>query len=88
VELNTRTIPGSVLEFHGKDSIEVLTGSGSSIKLVYNQQDLGTLGQFGQAVSKIFGAKTEITATPSITPTPTVTLRPTRTQIPTATPRP
>lgn len=85
VELNTRTIPGSVLEFHGKDSIEVLTGSGSSVKLVYNQQDLGTLGQFGEAVSKIFGAKTEITATPSITPTPTVTLRPTRTQIPTAT---
>lgn len=87
-ELNTRTIPGSVLEFHGKESIVLLTGSASSIKVIYNQRDLGLLGEYGQSMIRIFGPSIEITATPSITPTPTITLRPSVTPIITKTPAP
>ncbi|HWS23886.1 MAG TPA: helix-turn-helix domain-containing protein [Anaerolineales bacterium] len=93
-KLNTRGIAGNVLEFNGDEEVQVLTGSGSSIKVIYNGQDLGTLGQYGEPVLRIFSIKGIITPTPSITPSPTITLtpsitpRPTLTPIPSATPRP
>jgi len=93
-KLNTRGIAGNVLEFNGDQEVQVITGSGSSIKVIYNGQDLGTLGQYGEPVLRIFSVNGIITPTPSITPSPTITLtpsitpRPTLTPIPSATPRP
>ena len=93
-KLNTRGIAGNVLEFNGNQEVQLLTGSGSSIKVIYNGQDLGTLGQYGEPVLRIYSMNGIITPTPSITPSPTITLtpsitpRPTLTPIPSATPRP
>jgi len=86
--LNTRGAAGSALEYHADNSVEVLTGSGRSVKVIYNGQDLGNLGNYGESVLRIFSANGVITPTPSITPTPTITPSPTITPRPTLTPRP
>jgi cytoskeletal protein RodZ len=80
-----RVTPGSAYTFAGNDRIELLTGDASSLRVYFNQQDLGPLGSFGQVVERIFTISGVETATPShpststlaptgtVTPTPTVT---------------
>ncbi|MFZ5884628.1 MAG: RodZ domain-containing protein [Chloroflexota bacterium] len=89
-----RVIPGNAYLFEAEQQIEVLTGSGGAIRLVYNGQDMGLMGGFGQIVHNIYLANEIITPTPLPTPSPTVTappsptLRPTRTPVPSNTPLP
>jgi len=89
-----RVIPGNAYLFEAEEQIEVLTGSGGAIRLVYNGRDMGLMGGFGQIVHNIYLANEIITPTPLPTPSPTVTappsptLRPTNTPPPSATPRP
>lgn len=87
-KINTRGIAGNVIEFNGDEEVQILTGSGSSIKVIYNGQDLGTLGQYGEPILRIFSPNGIVTPTPSITPSPTITLTPSITPRPTLTPRP
>ncbi len=90
-----RVTPGSAYTFAGNDRIELLTGDGSSLRVYFNQQDLGQLGSFGEVVERIFTISGVETATPSVpstsTPAPTGTVTPTPTVTPkgpTATPSP
>jgi cytoskeleton protein RodZ len=90
-----RVIPGSAYSFAGNERIELLTGDASSLRIYFNQQDLGQLGSFGEVVERIFTLSGVETATPSVpstsTPAPTGTVTPTPTvtlQGPTATPSP
>jgi cytoskeletal protein RodZ len=90
-----RVTSGSAYTFAGNDRIELLTGDASSLRVYFNQQDLGPLGSFGQVVERIFTISGVETATPSVpstsTPAPTGTVTPTPTvtpQGPTATPSP
>jgi len=90
-----RVTPGSAYTFAGNDRIELLTGDGSSLRVYFNQQDLGLLGSFGEVVERIFTLSGVETATPSVpstsTPVPTSTITPTPTVTakgPTATPSP
>jgi cytoskeletal protein RodZ len=96
VEQEGRVVPGFAKTFDGAKSIEVLTGSGSAIQILFNQHNLGPMGDFGQVVDLIYaltGPQTP-TMTPSLTPTltprfqKTATLTPTLTltRTPTATP--
>ncbi len=90
-----RVTPGSAYTFAGNERIELLTGDGSSLKVFFNQDDLGQLGAVGEVVERIFTISGMETATPefpstsnpvptgTITPTPTGTLKG-----PTATPSP
>jgi cytoskeletal protein RodZ len=80
VEFDGRVIPGAAHAFSGSETIEVLTGNAAGVQLIYNGEDLGTMGVFGQVVNTIF--------TPSGIqyPTPTITLTPTNTPRTTATP--
>lgn len=87
-KINSRGIVGNALEFHGNEEIQLITGSGRSIKAIYNGQDIGTLGNYGEPVLRIFSKNGIITPTPSITPSPTITLTPTITPRPSLTPRP
>lgn len=86
--LNTRGIVGNALVYHAEEMVEILTGSGRSVKVIFNGQDLGTMGNYGESVLRIFSPSGVITPTPSITPTPTITPSPTITPRPTLTPKP
>jgi cytoskeleton protein RodZ len=90
-----RVMPGSAYTFAGSERIELLTGDGSSIKVYFNQEDLGQIGAVGEVVERIFtisGVETPTPAFPSTsTPIPTSTVTPTPTgnpKGPTTTPSP
>ncbi len=88
VEQEGRVAPGTVLPFQGNERIEVLTGSGSAVHVLFNQHDLGTMGNFGEVVNLIYtidGAQTP-TPTPSPTPTATPRFQKTGSPVPTFTP--
>lgn len=87
-----RVEPGSAYPYNGNNQIEILTGSGSAIQIVYNQTDLGVMGVFGEVVDRIYTQNSileptaTITPIPSITFTPTITPRLSKTPSPTQTP--
>ncbi|MFH1907224.1 MAG: hypothetical protein ABIL11_07575, partial [Chloroflexota bacterium] len=75
---------GSAYPFDGDDQIEVLTGDGSAVQIIYNQADLGVMGTFGEVVNRIYTPKNILNPTP--TPKPTSTATPRFTPIPSKTP--
>jgi cytoskeleton protein RodZ len=87
-----RVTAGGAYPFDGKNQIEVLTGNGAAISVLFNQSDLGPMGSIGEVVNRIYTANAilnptaTITPSPTITPTPTVTPRPTLTPLPGITP--
>lgn len=85
VAFSGRAIPGNAYPFSGSERIELLTGNAAGLQVLYNQEDLGSLGNTGQVVDLIFLADSMITPTPAFTPTATPTQRPTMTLQPTAT---
>jgi len=74
VKLEGRILAGSAYPFDGNARIEVLTGDGSSIQIIYNTTNLGVMGTYGEVVDLIY--------------TPQDVLKPTQTPLPTATPTP
>jgi hypothetical protein len=78
VEFDGRILPGSIYGFAGEELVEITTGNGAGLQVLYNGQDLGTLGNFGQVINFV------ITVDGVQTPTPTITLSP----MPTATETP
>ncbi len=93
VEFEGRVTTGTAYPFDGNTQIEVLTGNGRAISIMYNQNNLGPMGNFGEVVDRIYTANAILiptatnTPTPSITPTPTITLVPSATLRPSSTPR-
>jgi hypothetical protein len=88
IKQDGRVAVGAALTFDGNDRIEVLTGSGSAVQIIYNQADLGMMGSFGEVVNRIYTVKGIETPTPTTSPTPTVTPKPSPTIRPTLTLRP
>jgi cytoskeleton protein RodZ len=88
VELEGRVEPGSAYPFSGYDQIEILTSNGAAIEIVYNQNNIGLMGEFGQIVDLIYTSSAILSPTATITPTPTITPIPSRTPLVTATPLP
>jgi hypothetical protein len=84
VEFDGRVIPGTAYGFAGQEYVEITTGNGAGLQVFYNDQDLGTLGAFGEVINYV------ITVNGVQTPTPTITLSPTATGTPevTLTPTP
>jgi cytoskeleton protein RodZ len=91
-----RTIPGNAYPFEGEQSIEVLAGNGSALRVIYNQRDMGLLGGFGQIASFIYTADEILVPTPEVPPTvtntpfisPTPSITPSPTVTPSLTPTP
>jgi cytoskeleton protein RodZ len=81
-----RVTPGSAYSFAGNVRIELLTGDGSSLKVFFNQEDLGQIGAVGEVVERIFTISGVETATPAFpstnTPVPTGTVTPSPTGSP------
>jgi hypothetical protein len=75
-----------VYPFGGNKQIEVLTGSGSAIRILYNKSDLGLMGSLGQVVDRIYTPLSILNPTPTNTPTITITPVPSKTTRPSSTP--
>jgi cytoskeleton protein RodZ len=80
-QFDGRVLAGSVYAYAGQELIEIVTGSGSALQVFYNEQDIGVLGTYGEAVNFVITIDGAQTPTPTITPTstatPTVELTPT-----------
>lgn len=76
-----RALPGEVFEFQGESSVEVLTGNGAGVRVIYNGQDQGLMGDLGQVVVRLWTLGGVLTPTATQTNTPTITPTPTNTQI-------
>lgn len=91
-EYNGRTIPGNAYSFEAEQNIEILAGNGEALRVIYNQNDLGLLGGFGQVSHYVYTVDDVFVPTPEIPPTPTntpfVSPTPSNTPTPTATPIP
>lgn len=79
---NGRVIAGNAYQYNANQTIELLTGNAAALDIVFNQNDLGILGSFGQPLHLIFSSQGIQTPTPLFTNTPTAT------QLPTLTPQP
>jgi hypothetical protein len=77
-----RAAAGEILEFQGQSTIEVVTGNGGGVRAFYQGEDTGLMGEFDEAVLRIWSAAGLITPTP--TATPAVTATPTPSATPTA----
>ncbi len=82
VEFDGRVIPGSAYAFAGTDYVEITTGNGAGLQVIYNDLDLGVLGAYGEIIDFV------ITINGVQTPTPTLTLTSTETPEVTQTPTP
>jgi cytoskeletal protein RodZ len=87
IELEGRILAGSAYPFDGSERIEVLTGKGSAVRIIYNQTNLGVMGTIGEVVDLIYTPKNVLKPTPTPLPTPTATPRVTPTATRTPTPR-
>jgi len=87
IKLEGRILAGSAYPFNGSERIEVLTGDGSAVQIIYNQSDLGVMGTFGEVVDLIYTPKNILKPTPTPSPTPTATQPSTPTPSSTPTPR-
>jgi cytoskeleton protein RodZ len=95
-QFDGRISEGTAYSFSGNNQIEVLTGNGAGISILFNQGNLGPMGHFGEVVDRIYTANAILnptatdTPTPTISPTATVTPRysptATQTKTPLATP--
>ncbi|TES89934.1 MAG: helix-turn-helix domain-containing protein [Anaerolineales bacterium] len=70
VEFEGRALPGSNLPFTGQQQIEILTGNAAALQIFYNDQDMGTLGIFGEVINVIYTRDGVIL--PTALPTPTL----------------
>lgn len=80
IEYDGRIIPGTAYGFAGKERVEITTGNGAGLQVLYNDQDLGILGAYGEVINFV------ITVHGVQTPTPTITTTPSQTQVPGMTP--
>jgi hypothetical protein len=66
-----RMLPGEEQTFTGLESVEVTTGNGAGVRIYYNGQDQGPMGDVGQVVSRVWTLDGVLTPTPTQTQTPT-----------------
>ncbi len=86
VEFLGRVVPGNAYAFSGTKKVEILTGNAAGLQIIYNQTDLGTLGDLGEVVGLVFVPEGIQTPTPAAPPTSTPTKLSTITALPTSTP--
>ena len=68
-----RAAAGELLEFQAQRTIEVVTGNGGGVRAFFQGEDTGLMGEFGEAVIRIWSEGGLITPTPTATPQITAT---------------
>lgn len=71
IEFEGRMLPGSAYTFSGDQEVSVLTGNGAALQVFFNEEDLGTMGIYGEVVDRVFTPEGLVLPTPTITATPT-----------------
>ena len=69
-------------DFLGEERVEVSTGNGGGIRVIFNGQDQGLMGDIGQVVTRIWTPRGAQTPTPTQTLTPTASPETTETATP------
>lgn len=77
VEFEGRVVGGSVYNFAGAEQVQLLTGNGAGLRVVYNGFDLGVLGTYGQIIDRIFTPTGITEPTPTAAPTLETSAEPT-----------
>jgi cytoskeletal protein RodZ len=89
VAFEGRLAPQETRKFEADDQVVVLTGNGAALRIKYNGEDLGLMGNMGEVISRVYLITGVATPTATIPPTPTntplVTITPTPTLTPTFT---
>ena len=88
IKFQGRAISGSAYTFDGNKTIGVLAADGALVQIVYNQTNLGPMGNPGEITEMIYTPQGILLPTPTVTPTPTRTPRVTPTITPSITPSP
>lgn len=70
VAFEGRTQPGGTYPYSANERVELKTGNGAALKVLYNQSDLGVLGSFGEVIERTYTISGVQFPTPTITPTP------------------
>lgn len=83
-----RAAPGQALPNYVGQVVEVWTGNAGGLRVVYNGQDQGLLGDLGEVVIRLWTTQGVLTPTPTQTPTPTETPKVSPTPEASPTPRP
>ncbi len=78
---------GTAYPFDGNTQIEILTGNGAAVSILFNQSNLGPMGNLGEVVDRIYTANAILNPTATFTPTPTITPIHSLTPTPSPTPR-
>jgi len=73
---------GEQHDFLGEERVEVSTGNGGGIRVIFNGQDQGLMGDIGQVVTRIWTPRGAQTPTPTQTLTPTASPEMTETATP------
>lgn len=81
-----RVTPGNAYAYAGNKEVEVISGNAAALQIIYNQNDMGSLGSLDQVIDLIFTTKGLVAPTPTITPSPTKVLTSTPGPSPTGTP--
>jgi cytoskeleton protein RodZ len=84
-EYQGRMLAGERLTFRGEDRVEVITGNARGLRVYFNSQDQGTLGQVNQVMTRVWTIRGMQTPTPTQTLTPTTSPPITNTPTPTIT---
>lgn len=75
-----RLLPGNAYDFSGQEQIDILTGNAGSLQILFNNQDIGSLGLIGRVANLSFTESGLVlppsTSTPTITETPVTTPTP------------
>ncbi len=74
---------GERYDYLGEERVEVFTGNGGGIRVIFNGQDLGLMGDIGQVVTRVWTPRGGQTPTPTQTLTPTASPEMTETATPT-----
>ena len=70
-------------DYLGEERVEVFTGNGGGIRVIFNGQDQGLMGDVGQLVTRVWTPRGGQTPTPTQTLTPTASPEMTETATPT-----
>jgi cytoskeletal protein RodZ len=73
-EFQGRMLAGERLSFRGEDRVEVVTGNARGLRVFFNNQDQGLMGQVNQVLTRVWTIRGIQTPTPTQTLTPTTSL--------------
>ncbi|MBI5945697.1 MAG: DUF4115 domain-containing protein [Chloroflexi bacterium] len=81
-----RLAPRESKLFEAEDQVVILTGNAAALRITYNGNDLGFMGNTGEVITRVYLITGIATPTATLPPTPTNTLPVTITPTPTLTP--